>query len=156
MFVCSLTDSLIHGLDWDIPLDSFEPGSNLRSLLHHVLMNTDEEWNTIEDMHPMTFMSKISAEDTPRWHEAMNGPFKDEWWKACEIELETLKKLNVWDVIDREDWMNMVPGIWALESRGTLRTSSRSSRLAFAQEGTSRLKELISLKPLLQLFSGTQ
>ena len=83
----------------------------------------------------MTFLSKLNAADTPRWHEAMNGPFKDEWWKACEIELETLKKLEVWDVVDREDWMNVIPGIWAFRIKRNPENIIKKFKARFCARG---------------------
>ncbi len=46
---------------------------------------------------------EASKEDNPNWHQAMNGPFADEYWKAAEKEIITLEGIGAWDVIDHED-----------------------------------------------------
>jgi hypothetical protein len=48
----------------------------------------------------------------------MNGPDKAGYWKACEIELNTLtQKRDAWDVVDREPWMNDLPSTWAFKCK---------------------------------------
>ena len=47
----------------------------------------------------------------------MNGPDKVGYWKAAETEIETLQKKDCWDVVDREDWMNVLPGTWAFKCK---------------------------------------
>ena len=103
----------IHSMDWHVRHPECEPGGQLRVLLQHKERNTDEEWNAIEEMHPLIFITKARSEDQPRWHEAMNGPFRDKWWEACKKEISTLERMEVWDVVPREDWMNVIPSTFA-------------------------------------------
>ena len=44
----------------------------------------------------------------------MNGPFADGFWDACYKEIDTLECMGVWEVVDREDWMSVIPATWAL------------------------------------------
>ena len=47
-------------------------------------------------IHPLFLRAKSAAskEDNPSWKDAMNGDFKEQFWKACLIELETLWTLG--------------------------------------------------------------
>ena len=40
---------------------------------------------------------------------AMNGPFAEGYMKAQQLEIDTLKKMDVWEIVDREPWMNVLP-----------------------------------------------
>jgi hypothetical protein len=66
----------------------------------------------IEDWHPSLLATKANAEDLPTWNEAMNGPHADGFWKACEIELETLERKQCWEVVDppRDTLLSPAPG----------------------------------------------
>ncbi len=55
--------------------------------------------------------SEASKEDNPNWHQAMNGPFADEYWKAAKREITSLEGMGVWDVGECEDNMNVINGI---------------------------------------------
>ena len=52
--------------------------------------------------HPLFLKAKSEAskEDNPNWKQAMNGPFKEEYWKAAVKEIETLESMNAWEVVD--------------------------------------------------------
>ena len=39
----------------------------------------------------------------------MNGPFTEEYWEAVCIEIETLEKIDAWDVVERLPEMNVLP-----------------------------------------------
>lgn len=45
----------------------------------------------------------------------MSGPFKEEFWKAAVKEIETLESMMAWEVVDREDDMNVIDGTWAFK-----------------------------------------
>ena len=42
-------------------------------------------------VHPLFFKAKSEAskEDNPNWRQAMNGPFKEEYWNTACKEIET-------------------------------------------------------------------
>ena len=77
---------------------------------------------TVDDLvcnwiHPIMLQAKAagSKEDNPNWWKAMNGPFAAEYWQAACVEVETLKEMDAWEVIDREDGMNVLPSTWAFK-----------------------------------------
>jgi Reverse transcriptase (RNA-dependent DNA polymerase) len=81
------------------------------------LSSCDPDHQTFEDLHPLLLQAKVNAEDNPTWDEAMNGPLRDGYWKAAEKELQTLEAMDVWDVVDREPWMNVLPSTWAFKCK---------------------------------------
>jgi hypothetical protein len=42
----------------------------------------------------------------------MNGPFCRRIL-GCLLAIDTLENMGVWDVVDREDWMCVIPTTWA-------------------------------------------
>ena len=45
----------------------------------------------------------------------MNGPNREGFWKACQTEIKTLEDMDVWEVVARQSWMNVLPGTWAFK-----------------------------------------
>jgi len=68
-------------------------------------------------VHPLFLKAKAEAskEDNPNWNQAMNGPFADEYWKAACTEIETLESMGAWDVVKRDDKMNVIKSTWAFK-----------------------------------------
>ena len=77
----------------------------------------DEEFGTCEWLHPMILAAKANSEDNPTWAEAMNGPLKEGYMEAARTEIETLQEMEAWDLVDREDWMNVLPSTWAFKCK---------------------------------------
>ena len=44
--------------------------------------NTDVDHNTVKHTHPIVLSAKSNAQDNPIWDQAMNGPYKEEYWEA--------------------------------------------------------------------------
>ncbi len=54
-----------------------------------------------------------SKEDNPGWREATWGKFADDYWKAMEVKIFTLESIDAWELVDREDDMNVINSTWA-------------------------------------------
>ena len=56
---------------------------------------TRDYWhsNLVEAADPRLLQAKASKynDDNSNWEMAMNGPFADNVWKACKVELDTLE-----------------------------------------------------------------
>ena len=65
----------------------------------------------------MALAAKGNDPDLPSWEEAMSGPEAEGYWEACITEIRTLEKMNVWEIVQRESWMNIIPGVWALRKK---------------------------------------
>jgi hypothetical protein len=69
-------------------------------------------------MEPHILQAKMrkSDPDNPTWTKAMNSPEADQWWAACETEMQTLEQdLNAWKLVKRESWMKVIPSTWAFK-----------------------------------------
>ena len=54
-------------------------------------------------MHPLAFAAKVNNEDTPNFHQVMNGPDAEGFYKAMGKEMEQLESKDPWDVIPLEE-----------------------------------------------------
>jgi hypothetical protein len=90
---------LFANLDWSVP----NTPTLLASPLDRYLCILADKCGTgnIEDLHvqslsPLILAAKtaVSKEDNPTWWQAMNGPYAGEYWKAAQIEIETLEKIK--------------------------------------------------------------
>ena len=86
-------------------------------LLDPSVTESDPYHKLIEDFHPLTYMSKMVSNDTPNWNQAMNGPQSAGYWKACEIEVDTLTKKDAWKIVDRDQGMNVLPSTWSFKCK---------------------------------------
>ena len=62
---------------------------------------------------------KSNSDDNPTWDEAMNGTRKEGYWLTYEKEINTLNKKHAWEVVDQEDWMNVIPSTWDFKKNVT-------------------------------------
>ena len=63
----------------------------------------------------MLLSSKSNSADNPKWFEAMNGPFREQFAEAAGEEIKTLTEINAWDKVKRENWMNVLKSTWAFK-----------------------------------------
>ena len=70
---------------------------------------------TLESFHPLLLSAKANAKDNPTWNEATNGPMSEIFWKAMDVELNTLNRKDVWTVVDQTDDMNVLESTWAFK-----------------------------------------
>ena len=117
-------DCNLHNLNWD---KSNIPSSVDYSAFYsaNVARTIDPCDGTMDNFHPLLLSAKANAEDNPTWNEATNGPMSDGFWKAMDIELETLTRKDAWTVVDRTDDMNVLESTWAYKVKrypdGTIR-----------------------------------
>ena len=64
----------------------------------------------VEWLNTMFLKAKYLAgnEDKLKWWKCMSGPFSDEYWKSACTEIETLERMGVWGVFERDDDMNVI------------------------------------------------
>jgi len=66
---------------------------------------------------PQALAAKVYDELNPSWEMAMNGPHREGYIKACEAEIKTLTDMQVWEEVEREPWMRVIPSIWAFRQK---------------------------------------
>ncbi len=106
-----LNQAYTNSLDWDRAVNMLK-GGTLGAMWAELEQHTNQESGTVEWMNPALFSVKANAEDNPTWHEAMGGPNAEGYWQACKKEYETLISMKVWEVVERQTWMNVIPSTW--------------------------------------------
>jgi hypothetical protein len=64
-------------------------------------LKKNKKTRTLEDWDPFALAAKANDADTPTWEQAMNSPDCKGFWEACCREIETLKSMEVWNVLLR-------------------------------------------------------
>ena len=108
----TLNEAFISSLEWTTLLSDLR-SQNAKSVFVQMLKECDSENETLEEFHPMALGAKANDPDTPNYHEAMNGPNAAGFWEAMRKEIQTLVDMNVWEVVDREPFMDVIPVTWA-------------------------------------------
>ncbi|MGH3053815.1 MAG: hypothetical protein ACRDL7_02425, partial [Gaiellaceae bacterium] len=71
----------------------FSPRSTLsEAFAYYEDLLRDPESDLLDTIHPMAYGAKPRNEDTPRYHEAMSGPYSEEFLTAMKNEIEELSK----------------------------------------------------------------
>jgi hypothetical protein len=112
-----LNAQFLLGLQWAEAVETIR-SADLRAMMTLIEQHTDLDNKTVEWLHPLYLSAKANSADNPTWNEAMNGPDKAGYWEACKKEISTLAdSKDAWDVVDREDWMNVLPSTWAFKCK---------------------------------------
>ena len=117
-----IDNSRLHGLAWTPHslLSSISSCTSKQILLDALERQPLGDWNPMT-LQAMAHQTKSRNKDplTSRWEEAMNGPHSDGFWEAAVKEIDTLKKMRVWDEVDREEWMRVLPSTWQFRVKVT-------------------------------------
>jgi hypothetical protein len=107
-----LNSQFLQSLDWSTAVDSLPEGS-WKAMATNILLNTDEG-GLVNWLHPLALAAKANSKNNPNWNQAMNGPNSKRFWEAMASKINTLvKKMDAWEVVEREPWMNVLPSTWA-------------------------------------------
>jgi hypothetical protein len=109
--------------EWEVPTVDSLIKSDFAQFVHFAASDAGFD-GTVDSLvanwlHPLMLQakSKSNSEDNPDWLKAMNGPFAEEYWEAACIEIETLEKIDAWDVVERTPEMNVLPSTWAFKCK---------------------------------------
>ena len=70
----------------------------------------------------------------------MNGPNKQGYWKACETEIKTLESKDSWSVVQRKEWMNVLPSTWAFKCKRFPDGNIRKLKARFCARGDKQIE----------------
>ena len=130
----TLLNQAIQGLDWTNPFRDIKSVDSRRALLYLELM-MDPNTGLMEGWNPMALAAKVRDEDNPTFEMATTGPDAEGYWKAMEIEYNTLSSMGTWEIVDREPWMNVVPGTWSYKKKVYPDGSTRKLKARFCLRG---------------------
>ena len=134
-----LNKALLQGMDWNDAVGQIH-NSEFRAMVAQMEDNTDLDLGTVEEFNPLAFAAKANAEDTPNYHEAMNGPHHEEYWKAMVTEVTTLIRKGVWTEVDRTSDMHVLPGTWAYRRKVFPNGEIRKFKARFCVRGDQQIE----------------
>ena len=151
-----LDDMFLHELDWTCLEDSSKI-STISIFLMMVAMHQtmDYEVHTFEEWNPMILSTVANAQDNPSWNQAMNGPNKKGFWKACESEIQTLQRKESWIVVTRESWMNVLPSTWAFKIKCFPHGGIRKLKARFCVRGDWQMEGIDFFETFAPVVSWT-
>ena len=138
-FYTKMNNAFLHTLPWSKPITAADDTSSWRQFSNYIARHIDPEHGTWEDPHPMLLSAKVNNADNPKWHQAVNGPFQDQFNDAMDTELDTLKEQNTWTKVKRESWMNVIKSTWAFKIKRFPSGIVRKFKARFCQPNKSEL-----------------
>ena len=137
--MATLERQSIQGLNWT------ESTQDLRTLFSKaVLSGILESLNTAtkvcETWDPLALAAKANDEDTPNWHQAMNGPNKAGFEDAMRIEIDTLVAMGAFEMVKRQPWMNVIPSTWAFKIKRFPSGLVRKLKARFCARGDRQIE----------------
>lgn len=136
-----LENAALHNLTWETTVEYLR-SHEAKQILGLMLQECDYENETLEQWHPMALAAKGNDPDLPTWNQAMNGPHAEGFWKACEKEVKTLMDMDVWETVDREDWMDVVPSTFAFRIKKYPSGLVRSLKARFCLRGDKEIENV--------------
>jgi hypothetical protein len=73
-------------------------------------------------MNPALYSVIANADDNPMRNKVMGGPNAEGDWQAYKKEYDTLVSIQVWEVMERKSWMNVIPSTWAFKCNQKLKS----------------------------------
>ena len=134
-----LNQQFLMALKWNQVVDMIK-SKDLAAMMAWTENHTDPDNGTIEEWHPLALSSLANASDNPNWDEAMSGPDKAGYWEACKRELQTLVDKECWNEVEREEWMNVLPGTWAFKCKRFPSGLVRKLKACFCAHGDKQLE----------------
>ena len=108
-------------------------------------LGTDPVSGCIDGLHPgimqypMALKAKKSKDpDLPTIREALCSPYSAEFRKAMDVEIETLEKMDTWEVIPRSELpagSRVIPGTWAFRIKRRPDGSLKKFKARFCCQG---------------------
>ncbi len=108
-------------------------------------------------VNPLFLKAKTesSKEDNPNWRQAMNGPFKKDYWKAALKEIETLETMDAWEVVNRDDEnMHVIDSIWAFKLKRFPDGMVKKFKARFCARGDQQLEAVNFFETMFPLSNG--
>ena len=132
-----LENVTLHGLDWNPETFSMTNSVDTKRVLVDLLHKSKEgTWDV------MALAAKSKSPDTFTYGEAMNGPHAKGMKEAAHIEINTLRKMGVWDVVKRQPWMNVLPSTWTFRLKRFTDGAIRKLKGRFCARGDRQIQDV--------------
>ena len=133
-----LNNCFLSAFDWS--LDRSGTNTQRARYGNYIARTIDPKYGTWEAPHPMLLSSKSNSADNPKWFEAINGPFREQFAEAVREAIKTLTKINAWNKVKRENWMNVLKSTWAFKIKRYLNGSIRKFKGRFCVRGDAQIE----------------
>ncbi|GFH50753.1 hypothetical protein CTEN210_07229 [Chaetoceros tenuissimus] len=115
-----LDNHFVQGLSWEESVSALSAkdkfaNDDARRFFARMEVLQDPETLDMSDFPTLAFAARASADDNPRFDEAMRGPNAEGFWQASAKEITTLQKINTWTQVPREAGMNVIKSTWAFK-----------------------------------------
>ena len=134
-----MNQQYLMNLDWSMLLQTVK-SKDLMNMICLMEQHTDPITNMVEEWHPMLLSTMANANDNPTYHQAMNGPDRQGYEDAMDIELETLQGKDSWDVVQRTSEMNVLDSTWAFKCKRYPDGSIRKLKARFCVRGDQQIE----------------
>ena len=135
---------------------SWNPASFLREggsrCLRRVFLNLPQTFD-LGEWSPVALAAKTHDENNPSYEMAMNGPNSRGYKEACQKEIDTLESMGVWELVDREPWMNVLPSTWALKAKLHPSGLVRKLKARLCVRGDRQIKKVDHFKTFAPVVS---
>ena len=107
-----INEAYMSSLDHQVPIDS---QTTHLAYLAEIATCCDTGIENATD--PRAYASKAMKNDPdmPTFHQAMNGPFAEEYIKAMQLEVATLVQQRTWKTVPRTPDLNVLKGTWVFK-----------------------------------------
>jgi len=116
----SQEEAFIASLEFDEPTRENTTPKSFELALYEALMasNMDDD-GLLNALHPMAFAAKANSDDTPNFHQALNGPDSQGFYEAMEKEIEQLESMDPWEIvpIEKAKGHNILDSTWAFKRK---------------------------------------
>ena len=135
----TLNNAFLSGVNWDNKGVTAE-ARDWKNFHIYIARTLDAHSDTWESPHPMLLTAKSTSDDNPNWHQAVNGPFSDQFHEAMEIEIATLEKLGAWVKVKRTHAMNVIKSTWAFKIKRYPNGLLRKLKARFCVRGDMQIE----------------
>ena len=134
-----LTSSWIQSLKWSLHALKTKSVSN-QKILNQLLKSYDHLSKELSSWHPLALAAKSNDPNTLTWEQAMNGPDAEGYWEAAKAEIDILLKMDVWEEVDRQPWMNILPSTWSFRQKYFPNGLPRKKKGRFCARGDKQIE----------------
>jgi hypothetical protein len=96
--------------------------------------------NPLDYLNPAAFATMANKEDNPTFKEAMAGPDAGGFITAMEAEIVTLIELDVFEIVNRDNTMKVLSGVWALKRKRYPDGSIRKLKARYCARGFEQVE----------------
>ena len=134
-----INNAYLSGISWKHTDHSDNP-RDWKSFHNYIARTLDPTHKTWEIPHPLLLSAKATSDDNPNWHQAVNGPFAEQFHVAMETEIDTLEKLGAWEKVKRKSTMNVIKSTWAFKIKRFPNGLLRKLKARFCVRGNMQIE----------------